>query len=298
MRSWVHALQRSVPKKQESSLMSFVSNILGGAKDEFKGGIANAVNEVGRRGLNADLSNIAEIPGNLISNVGLRGGAAFGDGFNGLQNIRDVVQDWCWYCVLPEIGGMQLPWYYVSGANAPFRNFQVETLKRNGHSVHYVESYEVSGPLTLKFVVDGSSKSNVYVKRWQGQILWDYDPSQSFNQGVWGMPSGYKKTITLVVMSVARKELLTFKYFGCFPTNPQAFELGAGSSNPLELSVEFQVEDVDITIRNDLGFLENLKESAKGLAIWALTGGAAGIIDKFKSVPTGLTNTLNRFTGG
>lgn len=278
--------------------MSFVSNILGSAKDDFKGGIANAVNDLGRGDISGAISTLTDIPGNLISNIGARGGASFGDGFRGLQNIRDVVQDWCWYCILPEVGGIQLPWYYVSGANTPFRKFNAETLKRNGHNTHLVESYEMSGPISLKFLMDGSSKSSLYLKAWQGQVLWDYDPSQAINQGVWGMPSGYKKTITIVVMSVARKELLTFKYFNCFPTDLQGLELGSGSSNPLELSVEFQVDDVDLTIRNDLGLLENLKESIKGLALGALTGGASTIVDTFKSIPTGLNNTLNRsFTG-
>jgi hypothetical protein len=277
--------------------MSFVNNILGSAKDDFKGGIANAVNDLGRGDISGAVSTLADIPGNLMSNIGARGGASFGDGFAGLQNIRDVVQDWCWYCVLPEVGGVQIPWYYVSGANTPMRKFTAETLKRNGHNSHLVESYEMSGPLSLKFVLDGSSKSMMFLKAWQGQILWDYDPSQAINQGVWGMPSGYKKTITIVVMSVARKELLTFRYFNCFPTDPQALELGAGSESALELTVEFQVEDVEITIRNDLGFLENLKDSVKGLALGALTGGASALVNTFKSIPTGLNNTLNsRFT--
>lgn len=267
--------------------MSFVSNILGAAKGDFSGSVANVVNDLGRGDLQGAVDTLAGTPERLIAGLGAQRGVPYGDGFRGIHKLRDIVQDWCWYCVLPEINGTTLPWYYVGSANTPFRNLVVETLKRNGHSVHFVESYELNA-LTLKFVVDGSSKSSQYIKSWQAQILQDRDPSQAVNQGIWGMPAAYKKTITLVVMSVSRKELLTFKYYGCFPSTPQPLELGAGSSTPLELTVEFQVDDLQITARNDLGLLENISDSLQGLAIGALTGAANSALQSFTSVPTSL----------
>lgn len=270
--------------------MSFVSDILGAAKDNAKGGVSDALTNLSQGNVSGALGALSDIPGNLLSNFEARGGASFGDGFSGIHKLRDVVQDWCWYCVLPSIDGTTLPWYYVSSANTPFRKFNTETLQRNGKAVHYVDSYEMSSTLSLKFVLDGSSKAPSYLRTWQKNILWDKDQAQSSNQGIWGLPSGYKKTITIVVMSVARKELLTFKYYGCMPSDVSQLELGAGSPTPLELAVEFQIEDVELTIKNDLGFLESIKDSVKGMAMNALTGGISNVLSSFKSVPSGITS--------
>lgn len=268
--------------------MSFVSDILGSAKDNIKGGIANAGSQLLTGDISGALSTVAGIPGSLLSNIGARGSAAFGDGFSGIHARKDAVQDWCWYCMLPRMDGKDLPWYYVTGANTPHRKINVESLKRNGHQVHYAESYEPSGNLQLKFFVDSSSKSHYYLKAWLGQIVGDANPALAVNQGLFGYPSKYKKTITIAVMSVARQELLVFKYYGCFPTDPQALELGSGSTTPLELTVEFQVEDVDLIVKNGLGFIENLKDQAKGLAMDAIGGGLSSLVSSFGSVPSSL----------
>ena len=267
--------------------MSFVSSILGGAKDEIKNGLSNAASSLGQLDVAGAVSSLTDIPGNLLASIS-RGGVALGDGFKGIRSRQDAVQDWCWYCVLPDVGGKSLPWYYVTTANTPHRKFNVESLKRNGHEIHLVESYGMGGNIQLKFFLDASSKSHAYLKAWCNEILWDHDPSLAYNQGVWGYPSAYKKTITIVVMSVDKKDLLVFKYFGCFPTDPQALELTPGTPTPLELTVEFQVEDVELTVKNGMGFLENLKETVKGFALGALTGGISSVISSFKATPSGL----------
>jgi hypothetical protein len=269
-------------------IMSFVTDILGTAKDNIKGGVANAGARLLSGDVNGALSTLTDIPGNLLANAGARGSASFGDGFAGINARQDAVQDWCWYCIMPRIGGKDLPWYYVTGANTPFRKFHVETLKRNGREAHYPESYAMSSSLQLKFFVDSSSKSSQYLKAWQAEILGDANPALAANQGVWGYPAKYKKTITIAVLSVDRKELLVFKYFGCFVSDPQALDLGAGSSNPMELTVEFQIEDVDLTVKNGLGIIDNLKEQAKGLAMDFISGGVSSIVSNFSSVPSAL----------
>lgn len=262
--------------------MSFISDILGAAKDNFKGGVATAVNQLGTGDVSGALGSLQDIPGTLLNNLAARGSATFGDGFSGINAREDAVQDWNWYCILPRVGNATLPWYYVTGANTPFRKFNVESLKRNGHTVHYPESYETTGTLQLKFFVDTSSRSANYLKNWQRLVVNDANPSQSANQGLWGLPASFKKSITIAVMSVTRKDLLIFKYLGSFPSDPSQFELGAGSANPLELTVDFQIEDVDLTVRNGLGLLENIKDELKGRAISALEGGASSFLRSFR----------------
>lgn len=264
--------------------MSFISDILGDAKSDILGGVTGAINQLGRGDLQGAFDSVAGIPGSVIDNAGTRGGTAFGDGFAGLNARQDAVQDWCWYCILPTIGRQTLPWYYVTSASVPHRKISLDTVKRNGHSANYAQSYELNGNLNLKFFMDSSSKAYDYFKAWQRLVLGDNDPTVVGNQGLWGLPKDYKKSITIVVTSVTKKDLLIFKYLDCFPTDPQSLEVGAGTSAPMEFSLDFAVEDVAITVKNDVGFLTNLEETAKGFGLQALKG--AGSL--FDAVPSGL----------
>lgn len=254
--------------------MTFVSDILGTAKDNISGGIAVATAQVlAGDGVGA-INTLAGLPANLLSNVKARGSASFGDGFAGINARKDAVQDWCWYCILPDIDGVSLPWYYVTSANTPYRKIVTEAIKRNGHTVNLPDSYEMSGNLQLKLFVDSSSLSYAYAKKWMSKVLADDNPAIAVNQGIWGYPQAFKKSVTIAVMSVDRKDLLLFKYLGCFPSDPQALELGSGSETPLELTLDLPVDDVDLTVMNSLGFIQNLKDQAKGMAMDALDGGA------------------------
>ena len=275
--------------------MSFISDILGSAKTDIIGGVTGAINQLGRGDLGAAVDSITSIVPNVANNLAPRDGTAFGDGLAGLMAREDAVQDWNWYCILPSIGGKQLAWYYVVSANTPHRKFNAETLRRNGHSVHLAESYEMSGNLSLKFFLDTSSKTHDYLKAWARAILSDADPTQARNQGIWGLPAEYKRAITIVVMSPDRKDLLTFKYLNCWPSDPQALELGAGSEAGLELTVDFQVEDVDLKVSNALGVIDNLKNTARGMAFSALSGGVNSIVQAFKSAPSATSNEVSYF---
>lgn len=272
--------------------MSFISDILGSAKDDFVSGVFGAVNRGSLGDITGAVDSLASIAGNAVNNLGPRSGVDFGDGFAGINAREDAVQDWCWYAIMPTLAGKTCPWYYVTSANTPQRKLNVDTVKRNGHEAHFAESYTMTGTLSLKFFVDQSSKAPQYLKAWQSLILGSADPTQAANQGVWGLPGDYKKQITIVVTSVARKQLLTFKYLNCWPSDLMALELGAGSSTPLEQAVEFQVEDVDLSIQNANGVLDNIGDTLTGMAYSQLSGGLTSVVDSVRASVTGGVNGL------
>ena len=262
--------------------MSFISKILGAAKDDITSGLWGAVNHASRGELGEAIDSIVNIPGNVANNAGAHSGTSFGDGFAGINAREDAVQDWCWYAILPSFAGKNCPWYYVTAANTPFRKINPETVKRNGHEVTSADYYSMSGNLNLKFFLDSSSKAADYLRAWQAQILMNKDPTQANNQGVWGLPVNYKKSITIVVTSVDRKELLIFKYLNCWPTDLTSLDLGSGSANPMELSVDFSVEDVDLSIKNANGILDNLSDTAAGMAYSAVSGGLSSLVNTIR----------------
>lgn len=273
--------------------MSFISQIFGAAKDDITSGIWGAVNHASRGELGEAIDSIVNIPGSVLDNAGAHSGTSFGDGFAGINARQDAVQDWCWYAIMPSFGGKTCPWYYVIGANTPFRKITPETIRRNGHEVTFAESYAMSGSLSLKFFLDSSSRAADYLRTWQSYVLASKDPTQARNQGVWGLPANYKKTVTIVVTSVDRKELLIFKYLNVWPTDLAALELGAGSANPMELAVEFSVEDVDLSIQNANGVLDNLADTATGMAYSAVSGGLSSIVNTFKGGFSGFSNNAS-----
>ncbi len=264
--------------------MSAFSSILGDAKTAVRSGgqnISAAAQAAASGDLTAARDILANTPSDLISGIGSGGGVDYGDYGNAINARSDAIQNWCWYCILPSLSnrtataafGMQpavsLPWYYVEKANLPGRTFQLDSIARNGHKAHYAESYSVSD-LSLEFFLDSSNKSYQYLKAWQGLILGNNDPSSVVNQGRWGLPADYKKNISLFVLSVDKKVLLNMKYINCWPVDPQALELTSGNAEAMHLSVSFAVEDVNVTVQNDKGLIENLINTAAGYSISAI----------------------------
>jgi T4-like virus tail tube protein gp19 len=269
--------------------MPSIADYLGAAGSALKGTGATLVNQLAQGNIEGAISGALQAPGQLLGSLGSFGGTSLGDDFAGINARGDAVQSWCWYAVMPDINNnsalsvgvvaginvgapvVSLPWYYVQTANLPMRQFSLDTIKRNGHSVHYAQSYEV-GTLTLGLFMDSSSKAHQYIKAWQGQVMANANPKSVQNQGNWGYPAAYKKDIVLVVLSVDKKVLLNVKLINCWPTEPSAVELTSGEATPLVQTINFAVEDVDITVNNDKGLLDTLIGTATGYATSALTG--------------------------
>lgn len=261
--------------------MTIFSSILGEAKSAVglaTGSVSAAISAAASGNLTGALDQLVSAPSSIINSIGSGGGAAYGDYAGGMNARKDAMQNWSWYCIMPSVKssnatsvmGLQpsvsLPWYYIQKMNMPSRVFKRDTFARNGHEAHYAEGYSVSD-LTLEFFMDSSNKSYQYLKAWQGLILGNQDPSTITNQGRWGMPADYKKNINLCVLSVDKKILLNVKYIGCWPVDPSALELTSSSAEAIPMSVTFAVEDMDITVKNDKGIIDNLLNTASGYAI-------------------------------
>lgn len=267
--------------------MGILANTLGLAANTIKGAGASAVYSAINQAAQGDLEGaIGAITGGISSTVetlGAYGSATPGDALRGMNARSDAMQSWSWYCLLPSlsntgtelIGGINasvaLPWYYVQKGNTPFRTFEVESITRNSRKINLPTGYSVPS-LSLEFFMDSSGLAQKYLKAWAGLVLGNDDPSNIANVGTWGYPAAYKKNIYLYLLSVTKKQLLNFKYIGCWPSDPQALELVSDDGQPMSQSVAFHVEDVQVTVLNDKGLIENLANTGQGYAMSALTG--------------------------
>ena len=236
----------------------------------------------------AALRSSAKGLADTLINTALTGGSSTpGNDFAGINARSDAIQNWCWYCLMPSIQGQttsaSLPWYYVQKANLPLRTFDRDTVKRNGHDVHYAEGYKV-GDLSLEFFMDSSNASQLYLYAWQSLILGNANPAVAANQGLWGLPAAYKKTINVVVLSMDKKILLNVKYLNCWPVDPSALDLVSGSAEAMSQPITFAVEDVSIEIHNTQGTIQSLINSTVstvGNALNSLQGAAVSSIQSF-----------------
>lgn len=276
--------------------MGISSQTLGLATNAIKssGGTAlsSFLGQAAQGDLAGALTSLTNAPGDAIANIGAFGQATPGDALRGMNARGDAMQNWCWYCLLPTLNNsnavaiagllpsVSLPWYYVTRMNAPFRTLETESIKRNSHQLHYPTGYSLPS-LTLEFFLDSKSEAQAYLKSWSSLVLGQANPAQFQNRGVWGMPASYKKEINLYALSVSKKVLLNFKYFGCWPSDPSAIEFNSDDASALTQQVTFQVEDVQLTVLNDKGVIDNLSKTALGYGLSALTGTANSFLSGF-----------------
>ena len=288
--------------------MSFLSSVISSAKNQvlpvntiLSRANQSLAQDLARGNINGAISNASNLLIDSVNGIGNNGSAAPGNYHAGLMARGDALQNWCWYCLLPNVsnnnsvslsGGVfesilgtsslkptvSLPWYYVQTANLPQRTINPDSVNINGHQVHYPESYSVQG-LTLGLFMDNTNKVQEWLKAWQGQILVNKDPTIPGNQGGWGLPSNYKKTINIVVMDVKQSRMLDIRYINCWPSDPQPLDLTSGQAEGLVQQVTFQVEDVEINVYNDKGLVDTITETARGYAVGALSGYANSVLN-------------------
>jgi hypothetical protein len=275
-----------------------------GISSQTLGLATNAVKSAGSRSLSqflgqaaqgdlsGALSSLASAPGELLGSIGSYGQATPGDAFRGMQQRGDAIQNWCWYCLLPtlnnssalSIGGFKpsvsLPWYYVSRMNTPMRTIETETVRRNAHGIHLPTGYSI-GSMSAEFFLDSKNEALNYLKAWAGLVLEHGNPAQFQTRGAWGMPADYKKEINVYALSVKKQVLLNFKYFGCWPSDPTALDWTSDDATAVTQQVTFQVEDVQVTVLNDKGVIDNLTQTALGYGLSALTGSATSFLKGF-----------------
>lgn len=142
----------------------------------------------------------------------------------------------------------QCPWYYIEEANCPFRSFSTVSAFREGRKRIYPSEYTVAD-LVLTMYMDNSNISLAYLKTWENLVLNPITKSTASEAGGrFGLPSGYKKSIFIYLLSASKQQIMIIEYAECFPTNVHNLSLDSANSNRLLANVNFSVGDVYTTI--------------------------------------------------
>jgi hypothetical protein len=282
--------------------MSTLSDIVGGAKNSVKTTLPNTKNSIltdlGKGNISNAIDTALNFPNDVGNTLASGGSAPFGDAFGGMAARKDALQNWCWYCMPPAVSNssalaimsfapsVSLPWYYVVGADLPQRSFDVKTYARNGTQVSNPSGCKVDN-LTLKLFADSSSKAIEWVSAWQSLVMENRNPKTPANQGLWGLPANYKKDISFFLLSVDQKQLVEIIYSGCWPVSEEAYSLVSGTSEVLGLSLTLSVDNVYRKISNDKGLIDNLKDTALGYGMSALSGATSAAMS---GISSGISN--------
>lgn len=190
---------------------------------------------------------------------------------------------------------MGLPWYYVEGAQLPFRQFSTKTIFREGRDKKYPDKYSI-GDLHLDIYADCKNEAMAYLQAWNSTVLSPFSPANASTvAGGWGRPSDYKKSILVYVLDVTKQVLLLIEYIEAWPTNLGDIQLESGASNRVIFKVPFSVGDVFITqmsVSPDVVQEAVLgKSNALGSAINSLGNTAFNAINS--AVQTGVSTATN-----
>lgn len=229
--------------------MSSLSDIQGLAKSQFSSVVSTAKSNIRQSITSAIFDRFKPESGLAPSSS-----SAPGNSFAGMAARGDSLQNWSWYCLAPDIntdnGLVKLPWYYVQTSNLPQRNISANSIYRNGRAVYYPENYNIAD-LTLGLFLDTSGLAMKWIEAWKSRVVGNLDPTISTNQGGWGLPADYKKNVNIMLLSPAKQEMLNIKYINCYPTDTQITDLASNESNPMVLTVQLKVEDIDISVITD-----------------------------------------------
>lgn len=163
----------------------------------------------------------------------------------GAMRRKDPLMNYSWFCNMPTIDGVNLPWYYVEEFVAPFRSFDVQSRFQQGKMYHYAGQQSLAN-ITLKIYDDSTGKAGAYLEAWRGRVS-TYDGVYSYPNG----PGGYKKTIDVVVLDVSRFiQVYQLRYEGCWPVTTDPLNLGSGSSDRIIQGQEFSVDNFRMVVRD------------------------------------------------
>ncbi len=287
-------------KSTSQQIANIPGQLMGAATAQLKGGVSAATNAgladvkgavaqalTGNfSGALTTLSNSpADVMGAFGSAFGSNSGGGVGGGGGPVNTLQgalgrpDPMMSFLWYCDLPvvtPIGGAPtgLSWEYVEEATPGFRTYDARGVYSGGRQRHFVGAYNVES-LRLNFYADVGNNSLKYLMSWDGAVM---KPTTSSNatsqQGGFGRPSDYMKTIKIYLLDPTKMLVATLEYTECWPTNLEGLHLDSGSSTRLTYNVSFSTGDVFATL---YGINQNLSgqallSSLEGLAVNAIKG--------------------------
>lgn len=147
----------------------------------------------------------------------------------------DPLLNFQWFALIP---GAIEQGEYIQTITTPSIRYDEQTKFRDGKMHHYAGFFSVDDiSLTLYTEISGYATSLAanWIRNVRGA------------DGMYGLPSQYKKTVLLAILDQNDYIVGGFKYHGCWPKSWDSYTLENTSSNILATVLQLSVDDVEFT---------------------------------------------------
>lgn len=150
-------------------------------------------------------------------------------------NLNDPLTAYQWFAIIP---GVLEQGEYIQSITTPSLRYDEQTKFRDGKMHHYAGFFSVDDiSMTLYTEISGYSTS--LASKWLRNVRGA--------DGMYGMPSQYKKTVLVSILDQNDGIIAGFKYSGCWPKSWDSYTLDYSSSTILATVVQLSVDDVEFT---------------------------------------------------
>lgn len=170
------------------------------------------------------------------------------DPLQGALGRADPVMSYNWFCQMPTLNSASIPWNYIEAATLPFRNYNTNSIYRDGKQHNFVQMYGVDN-LNVTFYLDQANVALGFLTAWDS-IISPYVGRQNLvsHGATYYLPAVYAKDIIFYLLDSARQSIVTITYVGCYPINIGTLGLTSGTSDALTADVQFNVNDIAIDV--------------------------------------------------
>lgn len=149
--------------------------------------------------------------------------------------LNDPLMSYQWFAVIP---GVLEDGEYIQSIATPSIRYDEQTKFRDGKMHHYAGFFSVDDlSLTLYTEISGYSTSlaSSWIRNVRGV------------DGMYGLPSQYKKAVLLAILDQNDYVVAGFKYTGCWPKSWESYSLDYASSTILATTLQLSVDDIEFT---------------------------------------------------
>lgn len=129
---------------------------------------------------------------------------------------------------------------YVETIDLPFNEIKSGAHFAGGGYNYFPEFHDISA-FSVNFYADSEARVLSWIVNWRSKV-------KDFGSGLYGMPSEYKDSMTVALMTVTQKVIATVELQGIWPASISNLDLNNDTPNKLVLAVTFSVDGQSIKI--------------------------------------------------
>jgi hypothetical protein len=132
----------------------------------------------------------------------------------------------------------QVDYTYVETIDLPFNEIKSGAHFAGGGYNYFPEFHDISA-FSVNFYADSEGRAMKWLVNWRSKV-------KDFGSGLYGMPSEYKDSMTVALMTATQKVIATVELQGIWPASLSNLDLNNDSANKLVHAVTFSIDSQDI----------------------------------------------------